>query len=172
MLGLALLPGTGFGYGDGPPAGHTGGFGEPDCGACHVAPAAEAEAGELTIEGLPERYRPGATYTVTITLGAPGMNAGGVSAAARTGAGGQAGRWRPLDGLEVVGKSGVDYLRHTSPARAPTARWRADWIAPCGCAGPVLLHVAGNAANDDDSEFGDRVVTRAVEVAAPLNCLE
>ncbi len=169
---LALLPGIALAYGEHPPAGHAGGFGEPDCGACHAAAGAPAGDPELAVRGLPDRYRPGAAYEVTFVLAAPGMNAGGMMATARDAAGAQAGRWRPSNGLEVTAGDGVAYLRQARPHRGSRATWRAEWRAPSDCAGPVQFHVAGNAANEDDSEFGDRVITTFIRVSAPAGCRE
>lgn len=167
-----LLPGIALAYSEHPPAGHSGGFGEPHCGACHAPAGSPAGEPTLAVRGLPDRYHRGAVYEVTIVLEAPGMNAGGMTATARDAAGAQAGCWQPSGDLEVTAGDDVAYLRHTRPDIGPEAIWRAEWRAPLDCAGPVQIHVAGNAANHDDSEFGDRVITTAIGVSAPADCRE
>lgn len=83
----------------------------------------------------------------------------------------QAGAWRPLDDRVriVAGRADtpardsaeVEYAQHTvagTTLTAPdSARWALEWTAPESAA-PVAVHVAANAANDDDSEFGDHII--------------
>lgn len=184
-------PGAGDGpaaasYLDGPPPGHTGGFGEPTCHRCHFDAPVGSGGGGLALNGLPERYEPGLGYRVVVELTAPEMRRGGFQLAVRCDSaerrGEQAGKLRPLDGrAEVVvgegrrfaGDSSVQYARHTrtgaEPASRGTLRWAIRWTAPgeggsaSGC-GPVLVHATANAANGDDSEFGDRVHTAKARV--------
>jgi hypothetical protein len=80
-------------------------------------------------------------------------------------AGERAGAWRPLDDrVRVVrdDSSGIEYAQHTSagtrPRTAETASWEIEWRAP-ESSGRVAVHAAANAANDDDSELGDRIYT-------------
>ena len=57
----------------------------------------------------------------------------------------------------------VQYVHHlglgTTGVVGDTARWTVLWTAPSEEGGPVLLHAAGNAANDDGSQFGDYIYT-------------
>jgi hypothetical protein len=54
------------------------------------------------------------------------------------------------------------------------ARWRLSWTAPTPDAGRVVLDVAANAADGDESQMGDRVYTLTLESAPPvgLNALQ
>ena len=173
----ALLPRPAGGNAEGPPPGHTGGFGEPTCRACHFDAPEEPEAGALVVEGIPAVYRPGAEYAITVTLRDPRLERSGFQLAARIageeiGAGAAAeaegGRQAGLllasgPRVEVIehGDPPVLYARQTlagaTPERAGESSWRVRWIAPPEPAGPVLFHAAANAGNDDDSELGDAV---------------
>lgn len=188
LLGLALswsLPGPAAGSSDGPLPGFTGGFGEPTCHACHFDAPEDPGAGELVLAGVPEAYEPGAEYAVTVTLRDPRLERAGFQLAARFGAADAAGRQagRLLapepraesgDGprVEVVehGEPPVLYARQTlegsEPVAAHEASWTVRWIAPEKPAGPVAFHAAANAANHDDSEFGD-VIHRASARSEP-----
>ena len=53
-------------YPEEPPPAHTGGFGEPTCLQCHFDGALNEPGGELRVEGLPEAYMPGETYTLDV----------------------------------------------------------------------------------------------------------
>jgi hypothetical protein len=173
----AILPRPAGGNAEGPPPGHTGGFGEPTCRACHFDAPEEPEAGALVVDGVPAVYRPGAEYAITVTLRDPRLESAGFQLAARfageeSGAGAsggaegghQAGRLLASGPrVEIVeqGEPPVLYARQTLAGAAPEgdreASWTVRWIAPAEPAGPVLFHAAANAANDDDSELGDAV---------------
>jgi hypothetical protein len=148
-------------YAEGPPAGHTGGFGEPTCQACHTEYALNLQGGSLNLEGWPEPFEPGRAYTLTVVLDAEGMALAGFQLAVRDPDGRQAGRLRPVDNrVAVVDSGGVSYAQQTEAGsragHARTVRWQLEWTAPE--VGPsVEVHVAANSANGDDSPFGDLV---------------
>ena len=56
--------------------------------------------------------------------------------------------------------SSIEYVQHTETSSHITqgelAVWRFHWTAP-GDRGSVILHVAANAANGDNSPFGDLI---------------
>lgn len=87
---LAAVP-----YPEGPPPGHTGGFGEPTCLVCHAGEALNPAGGSLALEGVPETYAPGRRYPLTVRLSHPELGRAGFQLSARFAAGdvrgGQAG---------------------------------------------------------------------------------
>jgi hypothetical protein len=154
-------------YADGPPPGRTGGFNEPTCGECHQHNPLNDPLGMLSLAGLPPSYEPNRVYHLTVTLARPGMLAGGFQLAARShdAYGRQAGDLAPADDRTTVPPAtlpALQYLQHTRPGTAltvpDTARWTFMWRAPAGL-GPVVFHVAANAANEDNSELGDFIYT-------------
>ena len=159
-------------YGEAPPAGYTGGFGEPTCASCHsdYDPVAEG----LALTGMPERYEPGASYRIRLTLSEEFMVLGGFEAAVRFAdgprVGAQAGALAPADSLSITTDSaGVTYVHHRpGGVLTPEGRavWNLDWIAPAE-GGAVVLNAAANAANGDLSPLGDLIVTGAFESAGP-----
>lgn len=181
LLAALVLPRPASGSSDGPLPGFTGGFGEPTCHACHFDAPEDPGAGELVLAGVPGAYAPGAEYALTVTLRDPRLERAGFQLTARfageeggPAAGRQAGRLlapEPLTGSSVDSGAGprvevvehrdppVLYARQTregsSPVAAHEAVWTVRWIAPDEPAGPVAFHAAANAANHDDSEFGD-----------------
>ena len=151
-------------YREGPPPAHTGGFGEPTCAECHFGSPLNDDAGTLTLGG-PARFEPGRSYRLEVSLGRTEMAAAGFQLAVRfaegTAAGKPAGTLAGLDGrvaITVDTASGVPYAHQTAPgselAEPGVARWTLEWTAP-DTAAEVTVHVTGNAANDDASEFGD-----------------
>jgi hypothetical protein len=160
---------------DGPPPAHTGGFGEPTCAACHAGEPLNTPPGALSVDGLPLTYEPGRSYRVTIELWRPELRRAGFQAAVRFADGSAMGRQagaieaasHSQVGVQQIG--GMAYVQHTlAGAAVPSgaARWSFRWTAPAAN-GTVVLHVAANAANDDNSPFGDYIYTLERSSAAP-----
>lgn len=157
---------------EGPPLAHTGGFGEPDCSACHFDGAVNDSLGALSLSGVPKRYTPGKSYRLLVTLEHPGLERGGFELAARYAAGPavgeQAGVLKPLAAAAAVSApqgSNVQYAHQTlagSSATAGVASWEIRWAAPAQGESPVVFHIAANAGNGDQSQFGDWIYTDSV----------
>jgi hypothetical protein len=146
--------------------GFSGGFGEDTCLACHFEADLNTGPGSLAIEGLPEGYAPGKSYPITVVLSRPGMKIGGFELTARFQEGGaQAGSLAPAPGeeahIKVSSSFDVQYAHHvragTEVVKADTARWRLVWTAPTPAGGAVQFNAAANAADADDSQFGDYI---------------
>jgi hypothetical protein len=159
---------------DGPIPGFSGGFGESSCAACHFDYELNEAPGSLTLAGVPERYTPGTTYPLTLTLVRPGIALGGFQLTARFERdGAQAGVLAVgADGGRIATTldRGVQYAHHlragASLVAPDTARWTIAWTAPAA-GGAVSVHVAANAADGDDSQLGDRIYTTAAVSRPP-----
>jgi len=157
-------PGTARAESDRPLPAHTGGFGEPTCGACHIQADVNAGAGSLTLAGLPLEYVGGVTYTLTITLAQQGLAAGGFQLSTRFADGTQAGTLAPTPHdstrVAVTTAGAVQYIHHvyagTRPGASDTISWQIRWTAPA-TGGTIVFHVAANAADDDASPLGDMI---------------
>src|SRR5690606_38889249 len=66
VLGVAFAAMTPTSYPDRPAPGHTGGFGEPTCLACHFDGDLGPPGGVLEVEGWPEVPEPGAAYELAV----------------------------------------------------------------------------------------------------------
>lgn len=180
LLVTALLPAPALlalHFRDGPPAQVTGGFGGDSCIACHSGNALNDDAGRLTLEGFPERYTPGATYELELTLSrTPAITAAGFQLAVRRADSTQAGTIQvPTENparIAILDERGVQYAHHrlAKPAAPPaeTVRWTLSWTAPED-AGEILVHAAAVAGDGDESQTGDHVYTleKASEQAVP-----
>jgi len=157
-------------YSDGPPPARTGGFGEGTCRECHKSEPLNAPGGILRIDSLPaEGYEPGHIYRLYVVMTKPGMGRGGyqltVRADERNAKNVQAGSLALLDDrsqFSTMNFGPIQYLQHTKKGTAlsapDTSRWLFRWRAP-EKGGPVVFHVAANAANNDNSEVGDYIYT-------------
>ena len=149
----------------GTPLGHTGGFGEPSCIACHLEFEINPEGGILNAAGFPTSFEPGHTYELTIGLKGEGMLKGGFQASVRFTDGTQGGQLRAHDARVIVSDSSdVQYAGHAQGAVEVTGpdeiSWTLQWIAP-NERRDVTLHVAANSANGDNSPLGDWVFATA-----------
>ena len=148
---------------DFPPLAHTGGFGEPTCRECHQGEVLNAPGARLRIEGVPQPWRPGRAYRITVTLRRDSLARAGFELAARFLNAGILILYDSL--LTAVDRdsiSGISYAHHTrrgtAVARA-VARWHVLWTAPLSGSGAIAFNVAALAANDDNSNLGDAVYT-------------
>ena len=159
-------------YAEGAPPGFSGGFKEESCHACHFHGELNAAPGNVTISGVPEKFTPGQRYTLTVTLTRAGMKRAGFQLTSRFKDGGaQAGVLAsegPQVGVDTQG--GIQYAgqkRAGSSVETPdTARWSMVWTAP-ERTGPLVFHVAANAADGNESADGDFVYTTSVESIPP-----
>ncbi|HEV2131457.1 MAG TPA: choice-of-anchor V domain-containing protein [Longimicrobiaceae bacterium] len=157
-------------YSDRPPAAHTGGFEEPTCHACHFDQPLDDPAGAVALQGVPSDYSTEESYRLTLLLTRAEMARGGFQLATRFAegerAGQQAGTLRALDErVQVIEQGGILYAHQTragtSLDASGTARWTLEWTPPEEGSGAVVLHLVGNAANGDDSAFGDFIYTHS-----------
>ena len=160
---------------DRPPLGHTGGFGEPTCTACHSGAPVNQPGGSLKLTGVPWVYEPNGVYRITVRLARADIANGGFELSARIAGGArpgsQAGSFRALDERVDVadsvraGVGAISYARHTRAgiqrAATDTLQWTLEWKAPGGPAGSIIFNAAGNAGNDDNSPLGDYIYTTA-----------
>lgn len=170
VLVAALLPAPALlalHFRDRPPAQVTGGFGGDSCIACHSDNALNDGVGRLMLEGFPERYTPGTTYDLELTLSRPpAITAAGFQLAVRFADSRQAGMIQvPAEDqarIALLDERGVQYAHHqlaepAAPA-SETVRWRLSWTAP-EAAGQVFVHAAAVAGDGDESQTGDYVYT-------------
>lgn len=175
LISLAASPGLLLPHLAGPPLAHTGGFGEPTCQTCHFGLALNDPRASLEIAGLEDGYAPGASYLVTITVRGEGMGRAGFQAAFRVRDGDRsgtaAGRVVVLDEhARVVDDPAteVSYVQHTGVGTELVdgiGQWVLEWIAPEDGV-PVVLHVAANSANGDNSPLDDLILTSSAELHA------
>jgi len=140
---------------------HTGGFGEPTCHACHFDGDVNDGVADLSLVGVESSYSPDSLYTLSIVLTRSDMEQAGFQLAIRDSSGHQAGALDTVDGRVAIDRSsGIQYARHslegTSINKTDTSMWTLNWTAP-DTVKTVYIHLSANAANGDDSEFGDAI---------------
>lgn len=159
LFALALLSNS-----TNPPNGKTGAPGESFCTECHT-PSATSLDGSITVDGFPAVIEPNQTYQLTVTNSNTAGN--GVKAGFQMTVLGplntKAGEMKnPSASSTVMSSLGRQYFEHNPAPNYPVSRqvsWTVDWTAPDLAAGSVVTwYAAGNIANGNFSDTGDKVV--------------
>lgn len=150
-----------------PPDGMTGAPGDSLCIECHVQPN-QAINGEISVEGFPTSITPGETYLLTV------VNRNTIGDAVRGGFqmtilgpfNTKAGTMAKPSAKSIVANnfsSGRQYFEHNPAQEYPDSnvlKWTVEWTAPEIAAGSeITYYAAGNIANGNFQNTGDRVVT-------------
>lgn len=143
---------------------------EGTCNAtCHTSFAPNPDTvGALTVEGVPSQYEAGKTYTLTVKLShKDGLRWGFQMTAIAMKDGSGAGEFNVTDPATTQVLSAMSgtrsYVEHsyggTAIGKAGGTSWTFGWKAPATSAGKVAFYAAGNVANADGSNQGDRIYT-------------
>jgi hypothetical protein len=156
----------------GPSASHTSAPGEDNCTSCHTDFTVNSGTGSLSFTGLPVNYVPGTSYNITATVTSADALIYGFQTTSIDSAGRQRGTYslpttspvqvRTNDG--IVNGNQRSYVSHTVDGTIPTSfgfkSWNFTWNAPMTRVGRVSFYLAGNAANGDGGNSGDRIYTK------------
>lgn len=165
-----LTPVTVLAYPDGPPDGYAG---DPPnratCVACHNSFPLNSGQGRLQLNDLPERFRPGEQYRLTVQLSDPNARRWGFELTALNENNQRAGTIAVVDQniTQISVSNQRQYLKHTLNGtfrnQANAAQWSFNWTAPDEeNPGTITFYIAGNAANNNGSSSGDRIYAVAI----------
>ena len=174
---VIILHGSVFGFSASPPNGMAN---NPpaynNCTFCHSTYTVNSGNGSFSIEGLPEFYESGQSYTFSIELEDLDQRKWGFEIAALTENlinGGTLVITDP-DHTQLATLSRVDYVKQTSSGSYSgtvnaSPGWEVSWTAPAAGTGTVTFYGSGNAANQDNSNQGDYIYTleKTVDEIAP-----
>lgn len=187
-IGLLGLSAVSFAVSTGPPIKRTGAEvdGGLNCTACHRTYAVNSGPGKVTIDAV--RYYPGRKQVVKVTVDDPAGQRWGFQLTARLKSDltRQAGsftadaltrvRCDPT-GADAAGDLGcggaLEFAEHnrdaTRPGTAGPRVFEVEWTPPGRNAGDIVFYAAGNAANNDSTNAGDRIYTTSATVS-PADC--
>ena len=180
---LSVIPVLLYAYVGGPDPGKSGVPGESTCSeaGCHTGTALNGSGGSVSVtfpDGL--TYTPGVKQHLTVTVADAAQRRWGFQLTARSADNpqAQAGTFASTDAATQVLCASVNlllqgppcgasmpllYIEHTeSGTRLGTresASFEFDWTPPDADVGPVVVYVAGNAANGDNNNTGDHIYT-------------
>lgn len=141
----------------------TGGFGEETCHSCHFDYDLNWKEGELRVQGIPESVEAGKSYEIELIITRADMGKSGFQMTSRFKNGRQAGSFYIKENERVMFTKQVpdslEYLQHsvkgTEPVKEGKNIWAVIWKAPMSVGDSIYFNIASNAANGDQSEFGD-----------------
>lgn len=150
----------------------TGGFGEQTCRNCHFDYDLNPEGGDLSVSGIPKNIQAGEAVAITITVKRKELGRAGFQLTARYEDGSQAGHFDIGDNKRLtftgVGSDSLQYVQHSKPGSKigedGEGSWTVRWIAPREVGGTIIFNVVANAANGDQSEFGDFIYAKEIRV--------
>ncbi len=186
---LGAFPIALMGFSTGPPPKRTGAAvdGGLNCTACHrtFAPANSDPRGSVRIDAA--NYVPGVKQTIKVTVSHPEAARWGFEITARLASDETktAGEFAPNDVARVICDDGsargalapcqpgqLEFAEHfNAPRTDPGAgfTFSVDWTPPATDMGDIVFYAAGNAANGDGTNNGDRIFTTVRRISAPCN---
>ena len=149
----------------------SGGFGEQSCHSCHFDYDLNIEEGELELRGLADEIESGKEYELEVFVSRPDLGAAGFQLTARFEDGSQAGEFVLNEQVILTPNTpgDVEYLQHAIRNIHPdngSKLWLFTWKAPENTDQPIIFNLAGNAANGDESAFGDYILVRELVVGS------
>lgn len=145
----------------------TGGFNEETCHSCHFDYEVNPNEGDLSISGIDKSIAGGEVAEFKIKVGREELGRAGFQLSVRFEDGSQAGQLKIEESNRLTYTRSVpdslQYIQHSEkgsePDGADKSSWTVRWKAPEPGAGTVIFNIAANAANGDQSEFGDYIFT-------------
>ncbi len=178
-----------YGFSTGPPQRRTAvpADGGQNCTVCHTtfAPANSDPRGRVAI--LADPYVPGVKQIIRVTVEHPEASRWGFQLTARLASDETkpAGTLAPSDTVRVrcdaTGDApcngATEFASHrragdidsTRPGTSGGNTWEIEWTPPATDVGPVRLYAAGNAANNSNTNAGDRIYTTNIRLNAACN---
>jgi len=159
-LGLIVIHNSVTAFPDGAPVKHTGAVGENDCASCHFGQLSNTSP-VLELSGFGNALQAGRPHTLTFVFTHADMKVAGMQITVRTPGDtpDNTGRMHSPQ-FRAVFSDGIAYLNHTAPINAEDGRVviTLEWDVP-EYVGEAVINAALVAGNDDQSPFGDSVIT-------------
>ena len=161
VIGVFIL----LSFSTNPPDGNTGAPGDDLCTQCHIQ-TNPSQNGTISIEGFPSSITPHQTYLLTVINRLTEGNAvrAGFQVTILSPSNTQAGQMtNPSSSSAVSTFAGRQYWDHNPAVVYPDSnvvKWTVNWTAPDLPSGSqITWYAAGNIANGDFVNTGDRIVT-------------
>lgn len=157
----------------GAPAGVSGSPGDGNCTECHVG-TVNSGSGRVRIEAVDATgYKPGEKLRIRVTIEDSTASRWGFQLSVRAESNPQvsAGKLATVDNnVRILPGGNQEWATHTlAGTRRGTSSpvsFEVDWTAPETDAGPIVFYAAGNAANGNGLNTGDRIYTSTLRLTA------
>lgn len=180
-IAAILMAGSGASRSDGAPVSSTGAPEETTCAmaGCHSDNTVNAGTAtpEITIDGNPNSYEPGKTYTITTKISDADRLRFGFQLVALNESNENAGKFTLLDEnrtqilknyLKLLDR---EYVTYTYPGTEAVSKglgeWSFNWTAPAQDIGTVKFYAAFASANNDKTDKGDNIYTKELMLSSP-----
>lgn len=150
-----LLVTAAFAYPDAAPWGAANPAAAESCASCHYDFEPVLESTALTLDGLPDRPRPGKSYALTIAFAPESAEASGFQLIATAGR-------LSAEAPDIESENNASRSTEVRTEDDPLT-WQVDWQAPDALNEPIVFYLAASAANHDQSPFGDQIHYRQLE---------
>lgn len=157
--------------GSGAPEGLSGAPGESNCTECHLG-TVNSGSGRVRIEAVnATAYTPGQTLRIRVIVEDSAASRFGFQLSVRPESNPRisAGKLAAVNNSTQILPGGTqEWATHTLAGSRVTspATFELDWTAPASDAGPVVFYAAGNAANGNGQNTGDRIYTTSLKLSA------
>lgn len=173
-LGALLITALAWGESGGAPVGNTGAPEDGTCADCHSG-TLNSGGGKLQVALVnAANWVPGQPVTVRVTLSDPTASRWGFQLTARSASAptNPLGTLAVIDGAatQVRTAGALQFATHrsagTRPGTSGSVSWDLQWTPPADAgAGDVTFYAAGNAANNNGDNSGDKIYTASLTVA-------
>lgn len=169
---VAALPLSLYAHNDGADPRLTGAPGESTCLSCHSGTALNGGGGSLRLSAASTTYTPGVKQRIQVQISDSAQRRWGFEATARLDSARttRAGDIASVDSnTRVMTNAGLQFITHTlAGTRNGTTggvTFEFDWTPPATDVGPVIFYAAGNAANGNNADSGDRIYTTTLTLS-------
>jgi hypothetical protein len=153
-------------YSTGPDPAKTGAPNEQTCAVAECHGTTINQGGGKFVIIAPERYEPGGVYQITIKHQTEdeSRRRWGFQFTSLTQSAEKAGELQPQDAMtQVIADFGRQYIQHnlsgTFQGQQGEVNWSFLWMAPPTNVGTITFYAAGNQADNNGSNSGDRIYT-------------
>ncbi len=185
-LGMLCAIPAAMGFSNGPPIRRAGVAGDDTattCASCHRTFALNPDTvGKVTVTATD--YTPGVKQIVKVRVEHPEGLRWGFELTARQASNDQlqAGSFTPVANMIrvacVTGSApcggGLEWVTHMAATsfagQANSGEWELEWTPPANEVGDIILYVAGNAANNNGANSGDRIYSTQLRIKAKGAC--
>jgi len=142
----------------------TGAPGEGTCRDCHDEYNLNTGDGYVKVEGLPDGYMPGRSYTLTVKVYCTGMTrfAFEMTSVAKVD-GHPSGSFACVDTVATCIEAGGKYIKTTNKCLDTGSdgmnTWQVIWNSPSKAESDITFYAAGMGSDADNDEDGDRIYT-------------
>lgn len=161
MLALTCAT-SALAFSSGPPDGRTGAPGETTCTDCHTTFPLNSGMGGVNVAGVPAAWQPLTIYDLVVTVDDPDAQRWGFEFTVLDVDGNSTGTLALLDANAQLSTAGNrTYAKHTSVGTqlgtTGSGSWTVRWTAPAAGVGDITIYMAGNGADGNFENTGDRI---------------